>query len=414
MPGKFSLFTISTFLFGSLWAVPQQQDDRRPAPPSAQESQSQSQESPEREDFYLLLTGSVLLDDGSPAPVSLRVEMVCNERVLQQTFIDVQGHFAFELGSRTSFKLRDASVSGGHDLRAISRGESPLWVGNSRVGTFDQPTLGRVKLSGCEVRVPKSSGFFSDPIMLSSRSMFDDSDIGAIVLRRLSRSDASTVTVATLTAPVEARTAYEKAKYQLSRKKVDYSKVTEELERAVDLFPKFALAWHELGQTRLALNDREGARQAFEQAITSDPKFFVSYLGLARMELEQQRWDRAAELTSRLVELHPQYPQGRYFHGLANYYLNRFDAAKASFLTMEENEGSRDYPMAHYYLAMIYIEEGEIPSAAAEFRLYLANSLEGYIPEDLKERISRQLQIWEAQGLTEKEPIAGPPSSEEP
>ena len=407
MPKKLSLFPIFAILVGSLLAGPQQE--------GGQETRQTEEIPAEPEDFYLYFSGSVILEDGTPAPESLRVEFVCNGQVVRQEFLDTQGGFGFELGTPTPRALTDASVTAASDVRAISRGQDTLMAGGrAQGGGFSSPSLGRIDLQGCEVRLPPSPGFSSRPIALSSRSMFDDPDIGVIILHRRSKADPAVVTLTTLAAPPEARKAYDRAIAELAKENVDTTEATKHLEKAVKLFPNFALAWNQLGQSRLALDDGEGARQAFERAIAADPKYFGPYLGLVQMEIKQRTWEKAAELTSRMLEVSPQHPQARYFHGWANYSLGRLDAAKASFLTIKENGHSQAFPMTHFFLGIIHTKQKQVPAAASEFRYYLAISPEGAFAENLKGKIIRQLQAWEEQGLIEKEPAQAPTPPESP
>jgi predicted TPR repeat methyltransferase len=52
----------------------------------------------------------------------------------------------------------------------------------------------------------------------------------------------------------------------------DLSAAADLFAQAVELAPAFASAWFALGETRVALGDREGARTAFEKAQAADPQ----------------------------------------------------------------------------------------------------------------------------------------------
>ncbi len=71
------------------------------------------------------------------------------------------------------------------------------------------------------------------------------------MLHRTARAEGATVSLKTLTAPKEAKQAYEKALKELGKRKINFSKTSKELEKAVKIYPEFAAAWHVLGEVRL-------------------------------------------------------------------------------------------------------------------------------------------------------------------
>jgi len=74
----------------------------------------------------------------------------------------------------------------------------------------------------------------------------------------------------------------------------DYAAAAELLARAVELEPVNAVAWYELGLSRLALGDVDGARAAFERAVQLEPELEQEiWLPLARALEEAGRYDEA-------------------------------------------------------------------------------------------------------------------------
>ena len=69
-------------------------------------------------------------------------------------------------------------------------------------------------MAGCELRA-SLAGFRSDVVNLSGRRMFDNPDVGTIILHRQANVEGTTISRTTLEAPKDARKAYDKAREAL-------------------------------------------------------------------------------------------------------------------------------------------------------------------------------------------------------
>jgi hypothetical protein len=336
------------------------------------------------------LSGKVVLADGSPLPGSVNVELRCSGSVRQQAFTFSDGNFSFEVGSPSSMAFADASVGG-----AWSPGGANNPSGQRGLDSFD----GSMNLAGCELRAVLP-GFQSDRLQLGMRRPLDSSEVGNIVLRRLEKVSGSTVSFASLAAPKKARKAFEKATKELRKKKVKYSKVSKELEKAVEIYPKYAAAWNLLGATRLKLKDEGGASEAFKQAIEADPEYVSPYIELAMLEGDSNHWVEVSRLSDRILELNPYIGQAHYFSAVANFNLGKIDLAAKSIYQYKKDEASKMFADSYYLAGAIFASKGSATSAAAEFRQLLKS-----FPQDQRaDQIREHLNSWEAKGLIEKEP----------
>lgn len=391
------LFVASIFSFFLLslgWAQQQEQGPKKPArrePPGQTEPQRE-QRQPSRERRPIFLYGTVILDDGSRPEEQVQVEMLCHGSVRRQTYA-FDGRFSLEFGTRRPAEFMDASVSGpGLDdelFRGQGGGLGSLSASTSMFNTLD--------LTGCELRA-SLPGFRSDTIHLGRRRPLDDPDVGVIVLHRLGNFEGTIVSVNTLKAPKNAKKAFEKAQKELNKKKANHSKAAKELQKAVKLFPEFSAAWSLLGETRLALQDHNGARQAFEKAIAAEPKYISPYLSLAGLEFEQGRWGEVAQLSSGVIKLNPYVTHAHYLRGVANYYLGRLDLAEESVRNVQTSNKARHYPATHFILGAILARKGNIPSATSEFHRYLEVQSDGPLAEQSKQILAG----WEKLGLIAK------------
>ena len=336
------------------------------------------------------LSGKVVLADGSPLPGSINVELMCSGSVKQQAFTFNDGNFSFEVGSPGGMAFADASVGGSWNP---SGSRSP--AGQTGLDSFD----GSMNLAGCELRAVLP-GYQSERLQLGMRRPLDSSEVGAIVLRRLEKVSGSTVSFTALAAPKKVRKAFQKATKELRKKKVKYSKVSKELEKAVKVYPKYAAAWHLLGATRLKLKDEGGAREAFQRAIEADPEFVSPYIELAMLEGDSDQWVEVSRLSDRILELNPYIGQAHYFSAVANFNLGKIDLAAKSIYHYKKDEASKMFADSYYLAGAIFAHKGNATSAAAEFRQLLKS-----FPKDQRaDQIRKSLNAWEEKGLIEKEP----------
>ena len=333
----------------------------------------------------VFLKGRVLEADGTPVDEEIRVELVCDDKIVDQTFPDVKGNFSFEVGGRSlPSDHSDASASGSY--RA---GERPTPRFRGGFGTMQSQSVFGINLNGCEIRVPSQTGY-SDSITLGVRSEFDDPDVGVIVLHSLADDGLVTVRRTTEAAPREAKEAFQKAQEELTKESADYTLVNTELEKAVQVSPGFAAAWHLLGKVRLAQEDRRGARDAFHQSIDADRSFVQPYVDLARLEFQEKNWKAVSDLTDQLSTLNPGMPEAHFFGGLAKFYSDRIEEAEKSLRWLESKGFCARFPLTYFYLGLIDTEKGQIQLAARELRLYLKLVPEAQVPADWRKRITEQ------------------------
>lgn len=346
--------------------------------------------------YYLM--GRVAFEDEAPVPKDFYVQLVCSNRVIKQTNPSASGTFAFDLGSaRPTPGLVDAS---GTETQGGLKG------GFARDAWDERGFLvigGRVYLDDCVIRATPLAGFSSDPIELGVRDLQDPPDVGIIEVKKTTGTPRlpATVSLTTAAAPPDAAKAFGKAHKELAKKSPNLSKVRKELETSVRLYPQFAEAWCLLGETRLNLGDREGAREAFEMSIASDDRFIHPYAGLAQLDVESQDWMRTLNRARQIRDLDPSYPRGLLFNGIACYYLGRLDDSLESLEELKGRGYASQFPVSYLHLGMLYAKKGDVQSAADALRTYLSILPSGQIPDDRREKIETQLELWQERGLIE-------------
>src|SRR4030095_11169439 len=123
--------------------------------------------------------------------------------------------------------------------------------------------------------------YLSTTIILAFRKPLDDPNIGIIHLRRLATVGDFTFSVTTASAPKDARNAYEKGLDNAKKQKCPDAE--RYLLKAVQAYPRYAVAWYELGRVYQQENKFDDAARAQNEAIKIDPKFASPYGQLASL-----------------------------------------------------------------------------------------------------------------------------------
>jgi tetratricopeptide (TPR) repeat protein len=337
----------------------------------------------------IFLSGKVMLDDGTPPPDSVVIERVCNGNPRAEAYTDSKGRFSFQLGQNQGV-LQDASMGstgGGFGGGGFGNQGGGLGSNRSDMGGFggSRNGISERDLSGCDIRAALP-GFRSDVINLSGRRAFDNPDLGTIILHRMGNVEGVTISATSLNAPKDAKKAYEKGRDLLKKKKTPEAE--KELEKAVEIYPKYSVAWFELGRIRESRSDIEGARKAYGEALAADSKFVKPYHQLAALSLKEQKWQDVADTTSRLIKLDPvDYADAYFYNSVANYYLKNYDVAEKSAREAQKLDTRNQMPKTNQLLGVILAEKQDFAGAAEYIKKYLTFLPEGKEAETAKKQL---------------------------
>ena len=342
----------------------------------------------------MFLRGRVATDDGTPVPRDVLVERLCNAGgVRQQVYATSHGDFSMELGS-----MADSYLDASGDRSAQPQ---------SQYGQASQPPgtgISRLELRNCELRA-SVSGFRSNVVSLvdltsvSSQSM----DVGAIVVHRTTKIKGMTLSAAPYQAPRDARRAYEKG---LEAEKVGrLADARQYFEKAVEIYPKYANAWFQLGAVLQSLAQKESARTAYTRATALDSKFLPPYLSLASMAYRDEDWTQVLNLTNHVLDLDPwrysrdtsyvldldplDYAQAYFYNAAANYKLNKIDDAEKSGLKAERLDVRPHFPELHLLLAEIFARKNNYASAVSETKIYLELAPQAKDADQVRDRLAQ-------------------------
>lgn len=342
------------------------------------------------------ISGKVVLSDGTPPPESVAVQLVCNGSPRSVGYTDSKGRFSVDLTNRNNSALySDASQSGpspfGGGMGNSGMGNMGGMMANSR--NPNSSGITERNLMGCDFQA-YLAGFRSDQVNLSNRRSMDNPDLGTIVLHRLGNVEGLTISATSALAPKDARKAYDKAKNEA--KKGKWENAEREYEKAVEVYPKYATAWYELGVAQQQQNNLEGARKSYAQAIAADPKLVTPYQQLAVLAAKESKWDEVAANTEKLLKLNPiDFPQAWFYNALAKYRLQNFGGAEESARKGLDLDKGHRMPKMDQLLGVILAEKRDYPGAAEHLNNYLKfapESTDAAIVKKQLAEIQKQLQ----------------------
>lgn len=338
----------------------------------------------------IFLTGRLMLEDGSAPPEPVVMLLVCNGSPRPQGYADMKGRFSVTLG-QNNIVMPDASVSGPNDtfgsdsIRSVQTG----------------PTTGGMterQLMGCEFRADLP-GFRSDVIQLSGRRLMDNPELGTLILHRIANVEGFTFSMTTAEAPKDSRKAYEKGADLMKKKK--YAEAEIHLRKAVDGYPKYALAWFELGRAYDLQKKRDEAKTAYEQSAACDGKFLNPHLRLLEIAVNGRDWQQIEERSNTVLKLNPfNFPQVWFMNGAANYNLKKLEAAERSAREALKLDVNHANPRISWLLGVILSDKGDYPGALDQMKGYLSFAPQAPDSENVRKHIAELEQVMSAKTAT--------------
>jgi hypothetical protein len=317
----------------------------------------------------IFVAGTVATDDQSPLPLPITIELVCGGSIRPVTRVDPKGSWGFSLGGTNLSANADATT--GRATTPTVRG------GASATGAFGPSSTnagGGVSENyvwSCEVRAV-ADGYRSSKVPLAGIRYLDEkATAGVIMLYRMGKYEGLTTSATTTAAPKEAQKAYTKGVEAFKKANIDESQKS--FQKAVELYPQYAVAWCDLGKVYEMRDHFGDARKAYEKALEADPKYASPYERLYLVAAREGKWQEVADYSGKLLRLNPyDFPAAYYYNASANGQLNNLDAAEKSAREGLKTDAAVKFPRLHYILGLILAQKGDAVAASESIRQYIA------------------------------------------
>jgi tetratricopeptide (TPR) repeat protein len=341
----------------------------------------------------IYLSGKVVFSEGGSAPIETVIERVCNGQPIPEGYVNSKGEFNVQLG-RNSQLFSDASTS--------SWGSDPFNRGaNTQTGPMG-PVVNERDLIGCEIRA-SLPGYRSTIVQLAGRRMLDNPDIGTLVLTRMAKVEGFTISMTTMNAPKDAKKSYEKGMNELKKKKPE--KAMPHLEKALEMYPQYAVAWFAKGQALEGMKKLDEAVAAYDKAIEADSKFLSPYLRLATIAASGNQWEKAEQYSATTIRMNPvDFPFAYYLNALSNLQLQNFTKAEESAKEALKMDPGHRMARLDYFLALILANQRKYDEAATHMKAFMKLLPEGTDTAQYQTQLSQIEQM----ALTERNQSPNP------
>jgi tetratricopeptide (TPR) repeat protein len=173
-----------------------------------------------------------------------------------------------------------------------------------------------------------------------------------------------------LATPEKARKAFNKGAEEERKGKLQAA--YDHFKEAVTTYPRYALAWLELGRLQARQSSLVDAQESFRQAVTSDSSLTTGYVDFALVAAQQQNWQAVAEMTDTLVQRFPTSSPVYWFLNSAAYYnLGKMKEAESSITRALRLDPQRQLPQVEYLYGLILGNKKDYKSAAEHISAYL-------------------------------------------
>jgi tetratricopeptide (TPR) repeat protein len=179
-----------------------------------------------------------------------------------------------------------------------------------------------------------------------------------------------TVSVSSLAAPEKAQKAFQKGEEEVRKGK--WQSAAENFKKAIEVYPRYAIAWLELGRVRARQSSWFEARKCFQEAVAQDSKLTDGYVELAYVAAQEQNWKELADLSDHLILVSPDASAEYWFLNAAAYYnLENLDHAEASITRGLHLDSRHEFAQMQYLYGLILGMKKQYKAAAEHVSEYL-------------------------------------------
>jgi tetratricopeptide (TPR) repeat protein len=289
--------------------------------------------------------GKVTAEDGSAITDTTTVMLQCGGAERARAVADRTGDFAISVN--------------------LVQADPGLQAQQLPTGTISMQNWNECELYG------DAPGYDSQAVRISGEPTVGMVQAGTIIMHpRNKRPGGFAVSAISLAAPEKAKKAFEKGQEQ--ERKGKWAAACDYFKKAVEAYPRYALAWLELGRTQLKQNDFGNAQQSFHQATDQDPHFVEAYVQIASVAVENKQWKELADATDHIVQLSPDSgPNFFFLNSAANFNLGNVSQAESSATRALRLDSAHKLPQLEYLYGMILARRGDYNSAIVHMQTYL-------------------------------------------
>lgn len=194
-------------------------------------------------------------------------------------------------------------------------------------------------------------------IQMQARKVPDFSGLGA----------SAFVSASDLAVPNRARKELDKSNELIRRHELQQA--IEKLEKAIAIYPQYALAYNNLGVLYSQLGDRRHENEALQKAISLNPRFALAYVNVGRMDMKVNDYRGAEEAFTKALSFNGDDAVTLILLAYAEFMDKSFDASIAT--SHKAHALDKSHSFAHRVAARAFEEKKQGANAIAELEMFL-------------------------------------------
>jgi predicted negative regulator of RcsB-dependent stress response len=293
----------------------------------------------------MVIPAGATAQSGNPASFSSRAQLTIRIRLMNERPPD------------HPIQVDLLTVSGIAITQTFTHGDGEAVFRDTPEGSY------RVKVSGTEYETFTSDAF----TILHNEGAHSESF--QIKLKPTAAEKPNTlISSGELQVPEKAREQLQRAEKQFESGAADDAIAS--LRKAIEIYPRYARAYNNLGVALISKGDVSAALDAFHQSVKVDDKFLPGMINLARLELRQQDLAQAQIFAEKALTIQPLNPEALTLLANVQFYQSRYTDAVATVNRIHAvpHEG---FAEAHLIAAEAYQKTGNNRQAIEECKLFL-------------------------------------------
>ena len=145
------------------------------------------------------------------------------------------------------------------------------------------------------------------------------------------------------------------------------------LRKAVESYPKYAVAWCSLGDALDQQKRGQEAEKAYLESIAADAKYVSPHLAMLQHAVGSRDWEQIAQRSDTVIKLNPfNYPQAWFLNSAALYNMKNLEGAEKSAREAVRLDPEHRNPRALQLLGVILADKGSYSEALENMRGYVS------------------------------------------
>lgn len=295
---------------------------------------------------------------------------------------NLQVHTVYANGNPAGRQLRVRLMNG-----SSSTIISENFTNEQGVAQFVSIPIGEchVVVSGEGIQDADSGEFEIDRRKISQSIFVTVRPAGEGNAKQIEQSQLS-VSKADLAIPARARKESDHAIKAMGEQ--DWTKALQHLQRAIEIYPEYAMAYNNLGAVYGHLNDRQHEREALQKAIAVDSHFVPGYVNLAKLCLQEQDPQSAENLLGKANQLDRNNAETMTLLAQAQLLNKQYDAAVQTSRDVHAI-AHQNFAVVHYIAARAMERANRPQEAVVELQIFLSEEPKGARADHVREEIAQ-------------------------